>query len=151
MRSLDQARGRYALECIGNLRQHRALAVEFRQVVQQVPAILRTNGLGQTVAYLKDQAQRREGVRRLLDAFDGWLSGVRDEVHPERVRSRFLDSVAAGHRAEGIAEETARREYLRATDAAWHLCEWLKPLAIAYLPEGGQMTRMYDRRSEGRR
>jgi CRISPR/Cas system CMR-associated protein Cmr5 small subunit len=88
------------------------------RAIQELPALLRTSGLGQTAAYLKGK-----GARELYDILSGWLCGNEDR-HPFPPGD-LLDAIMAG----------SREQYVRATEAAWILCEWLKPLAVAYLPK----------------
>lgn len=130
MNSRTHARARFALEIV---RRGTPAADSLRVYVDQLPPMLRTNGLGQTVAYLTAKRDKDDGARILLDALEEWLcggsAGSRDR-YPERL---FSQDLLGAIRSRAGDEAERRDRYMRATTAAFALCEWLKPLAAVYL------------------
>lgn len=119
MRSHALEAAKFALKAVrqdGTAGERAALA----RAIQELPALLRTSGLGQTAAYLKG---KDAGTKKLYEVLMGWLCGGA-ESHPFPAGD-LVAAIRAGDRGQ----------YVRATEAAWILCEWLKPLAVAYLPK----------------
>lgn len=138
MTSRAGARARYALAAVRAARdQGEETAGKFRRWVETVPALLRTNGLGQTMAYLRAKAADDPGAREIYRVFLVWLQSP-GQFDPERPLPASGEDVIAAIRAtsRGGRPRTARErraDYRSASEAAWALCEWLKPLALTYL------------------
>lgn len=96
----------------------------FASAAQELPALLRTNGLGQAAAYLKGKG-KDTGAQELYRILNDWLCADGSRYQRPLVSGDLIASIRAASRAQ----------YARATEAAWTLCEWLKPLAAAYLPK----------------
>ncbi len=116
---------RYVVECLA-----RDGRPEFVDAVQELAALLRTNGLGQTVAYLKGKGKDSGRHAAVYKALGEWLCGSRSNPrHPERC-------LPAGDLYEQILalrqNPRGRALYVAATDSARRLSEALKPLATAY-------------------
>ena len=121
MTSRDQACARFALDVV---ERHRGQdgADRFRKAVESLPGLLRTCGLGQTAAYLKGKGDPGGGERALYGILQNWLC---ENSPPILGAGDLMD----------VVMRSSRDAYMKATESAWQLCEWLKPLAVAYLPE----------------
>ncbi len=134
MNSLALARGRFVLAQLRALQQWRRADQEaFIGAVRELPALVRTNGLGQTLAYLKGKDDA--GARAMYRTLTEWLCGVPDADRLECIL-RDGDPFEVVVNLKDLPH--ARATYMAATESVWRLCEWLKPLAVSYLPSGGR-------------
>lgn len=128
MRSRAQIRMRHVLDHLLGLDQD--AKAQFADAVRELGALLHTNGLGQTTAYLKGN-QQNPGHRAVYRALEMWLCG--DATSGSRYPERCLPAGDLYARIIALRYDPGGRAvYMAATESAWRLCETLKPLAVAY-------------------
>lgn len=121
--TLAQERSRFALEKVRALQGDRK---KFGTFAQGLPAMVKQNGFGQTLAFLLHKGTDREGrldnskehtqAFRILAA---WLQnrGILPDVAPRAVMARL--------------SEMSQQDYLRAQEEALAVWEWVKRYANA--------------------
>lgn len=124
MRTLEQRRAEKAWECIGQVSASQQ--EEYRTRAKKLPAMLKTNGLGQTLAFLISKG----GVdKTLYDHLSQWLT---DETNSPL---RWVDSVNQPLTEELMVrvQKTTSLVYRQATEEALAFMGWLKRFAAAKL------------------
>jgi hypothetical protein len=94
--------------------------------VEELAALLRNNGVGQAAAYLKTKSPD------LYGELQRWVCGSTEGTLD------LVDWLGQG-----------RDRYIQAVEDSWRLCEWLKLLAVAYLPERPPQQEAGDARGAG--
>jgi len=123
MRTLEQKRAEKAWECIRKVQKSNK---EYKARAQKLPAMIKTNGLGQTLAFLISKG----GVDKIVyDHLSGWL--IDEENSPlqwvdsknERLNGELMERV----------QKTTSLVYRQATQEALAFAGWLKRFAAAEL------------------
>jgi len=125
MRTIEQERAKYAWECVNEVKDE-PFAGDYRNIAVKASSLILTNGLGQTLAFLKakgkgDPADEHEV---LFSQISNWLKkqlGIgRDDA------------------LEWIVNDADSHRYRLATMEVLALLQWLKRFAEATLPKGGE-------------
>jgi len=122
MRTLEQERARYAWQCINEVRnQH--FAGDYRSIAVKTPSLILTNGLGQTLAFLKAKGKGDPSDEHevLYQHISNWL----------KQQLKLTDDLL-----EWIVNSANSQQYRLATMEALTLLQWLKRFAEAILPKG---------------
>ena len=125
LRSMDQERAEFALKKIqailGGLdTSHK---VEVRRYLNNLPALIRMNGLGQALAFfrMKGESKAHDTIYRMVSA---WLC---DAGSKGRIFSESADALSA-------ITQSDMAHYMAAQNEALALLQWLKKFAVALLP-----------------
>ena len=128
LRSMDQERAEFALTKIqailgGPDTSHK---VEVRRYLNNLPALIRMNGLGQALAFfrMKGEGTAHEAIYRMVCA---WLC---DASSKGRIFSESTDALSA-------ITQSDMAHYMAAQNEALALLQWLKKFAVALLPKEG--------------
>ena len=128
LRSMDQERAEFALTKIqailgGPDTSHK---VEVRRYLNNLPALIRMNGLGQALAFfrMKGEGTAHEAIYRMVGA---WLC---DASSKGRIFSESTDALSA-------ITQSDMAHYMAAQNEALALLQWLKKFAVALLPKEG--------------
>ena len=128
LRSMDQERAEFALKKIqailgGADQTHKA---EVRRYLNNLPALIRMNGLGQALAFfrMKGEGTAHEAIYRMVGA---WLC---DASSKGRIFSESTDALSA-------ITQSDMAHYMAAQNEALALLQWLKKFAVALLPKEG--------------
>lgn len=125
---LDQQRARHALNAVREAeKKYRGeQRKKFVSYVENLPAAILTNGLGQAAATLLAQAKGddRDPHRGLYNILENWLCRP-DDLAPYQDTGALMDAIVEGDRAT----------YLKAQMEALAYLEWLKRFAVAFLKE----------------
>jgi CRISPR-associated protein Cmr5 len=119
---LEQERAKHAWDCVQEVKD-KPFAGDYRTIAVKVPSLIVTNGLGQTLAFLKAKGKGDPGnehevlYRHLAD----WVS--------EKVN-------ADGDLLSWLVNTATSQQYRLATMEALALLQWLKRFAEAELPKG---------------
>jgi CRISPR-associated protein Cmr5 len=122
LRTLEQERAKHAWDCVREVKD-KPFAGDYRAIAVKVPSLILTNGLGQTLAFLKAKGKGDPGnehevlYRHLAD----WVS--------EKVN-------ADGDLLSWLVNTATSQQYRLATMEALALLQWLKRFAEAELPKG---------------
>lgn len=73
MRNLDQQRAQRALEDVENIESHQD---EYGSLARGLPMMLQSNGLGQTMAFLKSKGASNAAHKTLYNQLSEWLNLV---------------------------------------------------------------------------
>ena len=126
LRSMDQERAEFALEKIkailgGADQSHK---VEVRRYLNNLPALIRMNGLGQALAFfrMKGEGTAHDTIYRMVGA---WLC---DASSKGRIFSESTDALSA-------ITQSDMAHYKAAQNEALALLQWLKKFAVALLPK----------------
>ncbi len=117
--SLGQRRARHAWEAIKSAKDRNR--EELRSLVRRVPSLIRTNGFGQTIAFLASKKQNEH--EWLLGQLTDWLLS----------KSGFFSPVKTISLLEWLTTEATMYDYRRATAEALEYLRWLKRFAEAEL------------------
>ena len=125
LRSMDQERAEFALKEIqailgGADQSHK---VEVRRYLNNLPALIRMNGLGQALAFfrMKGEGTAHDTIYRMVGA---WLC---DASSKGRIFSESADALSA-------ITQSDMAHYMAAQNEALALLQWLKKFAVALLP-----------------
>ena len=125
LRSMDQERAEFALEKIkailgGADQSHK---VEVRRYLNNLPALIRMNGLGQALAFfrMKGEGTAHASIYLMVGA---WLC---DAGSKGRIFSESADALSA-------ITQSDMAHYMAAQNEALALLQWLKKFAVALLP-----------------
>ena len=125
LRSMDQERAEFALKKIqailgGTDQSHK---VEVRRYLNNLPALIRMNGLGQALAFfrMKGEGTAHDTIYRMVGA---WLC---DASSKGRIFSESADALSA-------ITQSDMAHYMAAQNEALALLQWLKKFAVALLP-----------------
>ena len=126
LRSMDQERAEFALKKIQAILEgtdpiHKA---EVRRYLNNLPALIRMNGLGQALAFfrMKGEGTAHEAIYRMVGA---WLC---DASSKGRIFSESTDALSA-------ITQSDMAHYMAAQNEALALLQWLKKFAVALLPK----------------
>jgi len=128
-RSLEQERAKRAWDCVKEAKgRGQNTAKDYGTQARDLPARLQTNGLGQTLAFLKSKGYengrpKSHGHVLLLEHVSAWV----------------MEQVGAGDQdlLEWVINSASSEEYRRVMAEAMALAEWLKRFAESELPTGG--------------
>ena len=125
LRSMDQERAEFALKKIqailgGADQSHKA---EVRRYLNNLPALIRMNGLGQALAFfrMKGEGTAHDTIYRMVG---GWLC---DASSKGRIFSEDADVLTS-------ITQSDMAHYMAAQNEALALLQWLKKFAVALLP-----------------
>ena len=119
LRTLEQKRAKHAWDCVQKVKSQ-PFASDYRSIAVKVPSLILTNGLGQTLAFLRSKPDRlhfQSLYRHLAD----WVG---NRVH------------ASGDLLDWLVNTATSQQYRLATMEALALLQWLKRFAEAELPKG---------------
>jgi len=122
LRTLEQERAKHAWDCVQEVKD-KPFAGNYRTIAVKVPSLIVTNGLGQTLAFLKAKGKGDPGnehevlYRHLAD----WVGR---KVH------------ADGDLLSWLVNTATSQQYRLATMEALALLQWFKRFAEAELPKG---------------
>ena len=126
LRSMDQERAEFALKKIqailgGADQTHKA---EVRRYLNNLPALIRMNGLGQALAFfrMKGEGTAHDAIYRMVGA---WLC---DASSKGRIFSESTNALSA-------ITQSDMAHYMAAQNEALALLQWLKKFAVALLPK----------------
>ncbi len=125
MKTLEQKRAQFAWEQINKVRNQKKYSpAKVAMHLRRLPAMVLTNGLGQTLAFLlADSKNNKDGPSYVVYAMLAeWLITKRHLY--EGKQEELLYHLAKGDRAK----------YQQAQEEVWALLNWLKKCADAYLP-----------------
>lgn len=122
MRTLDQIRAEFAWGRVTGVEQ--GIREKYRNLAKSLPALVMSNGLMQTLAFLKGKADNRNRNEHglLLTHILEWLSDERDvRVLAPRQRE-FAEAMTAFAGMDTLA-------YQRATEETQAILRWIRQLA----------------------
>lgn len=126
LRSMDQERAEFALKKIQSVdadteESHKK---EVRRYLNNLPALIRMNGLGQALAFfrMKGKGTAHDTIYRMVGA---WLC---DASSKGRIFSESTDALSA-------ITQSDMAHYMAAQNEALALLQWLKKFAVALLPK----------------
>ena len=126
LRSMDQERAEFALKKIqailgGTDQSHKA---EVRRYLNNLPALIRMNGLGQALAFfrMKGEGTAHDAIYRMVGT---WLC---DANSKGRIFSEDADVLTS-------ITQSDMAHYMAAQNEALALLQWLKKFAVALLPK----------------
>ncbi len=122
MRTIEQERANHAWQCVNEVKD-KPFAGDYRTIAVKTPSLILTNGLGQTLAFLRSKPDRRHFVE-LYRHLNEWL------------RRRL--NIDNSDLLEWIVNSANSQQYRLATMEALALLQWLKRFAEAVLPKGGE-------------
>jgi len=122
LRTLEQERAKHAWECVQGTKE-KPFASDYRSIALKAPSLILTNGLGQTLAFLKAKGKGEpENEHEVLyQHLEGWLQKQLG------INSNFLS---------WLVNTATSQQYRLATMEALALLQWLKRFAEAELPKG---------------
>ena len=116
--TLDQERAKRAWENVKAVKGQ-SYEADYGSLARRVPALVQTNGLGQTLAFLKAKGKNSKAHQVLYEHLSDWVTGQMGW------QKKLL--------AEVVGRDTA--DYRRATTEAIAFLNWLKRFAEAELKE----------------
>jgi len=119
LRTLEQERAQHAWSCVQDVKD-KPFAGDYRTIAVKVPSLIVTNGLGQTLAFLRSKPDRQH-FQLLYRHLADWVGR---KVH------------ADGDLLNWLVNEATSQQYRLATMEALALLQWLKRFAEAELPKG---------------
>lgn len=126
LRSMDQERAEFALKKIQTIlggadQSHKA---EVRRYLNNLPALIRMNGLGQALAFfrMKGEGTAHDTIYRMVST---WLC---DTSSKGRIFSESADVLTS-------ITQSDMAHYMAAQNEALALLQWLKKFAVALLPK----------------
>jgi CRISPR-associated protein Cmr5 len=122
LRTLEQERAKHAWDCVQEVKD-KPFAGDYRTIAVRVPSLIVTNGLGQTLAFLKAKGKGEPGNEH------------------EVLYRHLADWVGRKVNADGdllnwLVNTATSQQYRLATMEALALLQWLKRFAEAELPKG---------------
>lgn len=126
LRTLEQERAKRAWECVQEVKSQ-SFASDYQTIAVKAPSLIITNGLGQTLAFLK--AKGKNEHKALYRHLSEWL---------KKQLSIECDLVAHEDRCvmEWLVNTATSQQYRLATMEALAFLQWLKRFAEAELPKG---------------
>ena len=72
LKGIEQGRAKYAFEAVNGISQtkEKKLKESYKSAAKKLPVLIKTNGLGQTLAFIKE---RNQGYDKLYDQIGNWL------------------------------------------------------------------------------
>ncbi len=137
--TIEQRRAAAILTCVHALPENNDLRKEYRRLVETLPAMTLTNGLGQVLAYLESRAARDRGETGAAARSDATGRVIHDLTH-------LLVNVRGLYAEQGPYVDqngfllqcviNGNREHLRrATDEALAVLNWWTKFVRAFLPK----------------
>ncbi len=117
--TLEQKRAQHAWSCVQEVKD-KPFAGDYRTIAVKVPSLIVTNGLGQTLAFLRSKPDRQH-FQMLYRHLADWVGS---KVH------------ADGDLLSWLVNNATSQQYRLATMEALALLQWLKRFAEAELPKG---------------
>lgn len=125
-RTLEQRRARFAWECVEKVKKEN-FAQDYGQLAKSAPADILTNGLGQTLAFLRakgyERGKKKNGNNEHAYLLENLTYWVKSQIH-WRSDKELL---------QWIVEDASTEDYRRATTEALAFLQWLKRFAEAEL------------------
>ena len=125
LRSMDQERAEFALKKIQAILggADPILKAEIRRYLNNLPALIRMNGLGQALAFfrMKGEGTAHDAIYRMVGT---WLC---DASSKGRIFSESADVLTS-------ITQSDMAHYMAAQNEALALLQWLKKFAVALLP-----------------
>lgn len=128
LRTIDQDRAQYALEQIQKIAQgSQTRQAEARRYITSLPALIRTNGLGQALAFYRTKGRdsSHEAIYKIVGQ---WLCAP--DSKGRVFHEHGDDALTAITRSDVYC-------YMAAQNEALALLEWLKKFAVALLENEG--------------
>ena len=136
MRTLEQERAKYALKCIDEvkLKSNSELEKNYSSYVKKSPALILTNGLGNTLAFYKSKIGKEGSEKKpeklayelLYNHINNWVSGKEyDKVNFTKGQDLL----------EWITKTASSLEVFQATQEVIRLLTWMSKFAKAKLEE----------------
>ena len=126
LRSMDQERAEFALKKIQAILggADPILKAEIRRYLNNLPALIRMNGLGQALAFfrMKGEGTAHDAIYRMVGT---WLC---DASSKGRIFSEDADVLTS-------ITQSDMAHYMAAQNEALALLQWLKKFAVALLPK----------------
>jgi len=124
MRTVEQERANHAWQCVNEVKD-KPFAGDYRTIAVKTPSLILTNGLGQTLAFLKAKGKGDPSDEHevLYQHMSNWLK--------QQLKLN-------GDLLEWIVNSANSQQYRLATMEALALLQWLKRFAEAILPKGGE-------------
>ena len=122
LRTLEQKRAKHAWDCVQKVKSQ-PFASDYRSIAVKVPSLILTNGLGQTLAFLKAKGKNEPANEHeiLYKHIEEWLQ------RQLGINKNLLD---------WLVNNATSQQYRLATMEALALLQWLKRFAEAELPKG---------------
>lgn len=72
LKGIEQGRAKYAFEAVNGISRNGSedLKKKYKSAAKKLPVLIKTNGLGQTLAFIKE---RNQGYDKLYDQIGNWL------------------------------------------------------------------------------
>lgn len=130
LENIEHERANEAWSCIGYVNEEvesQSFKKEYRSIVMKLPTLIITNGLGQTLAFLKSKGKgdERNPEEKVYQDIDGWLSKNKN-IH-WNTKGELIERV--------IALPSDRFRQVTAETLAY--LSWMKRFADAVLPKEG--------------
>lgn len=121
---------RVAWECIDrvNAQYEKKFKTEYRSIVMKLPTMIITNGLGQTLAFLKSKGKGDENKphEKLFKDIESWLFDNKN-IQWDKTRSGLMEEVI----------KLPSDRFRHVTSETLAFLSWMKRFADAVLPKGG--------------
>lgn len=118
LRSLEQKRARYAWDCINEVKELKeAVEKKYSSYVKRAPALIQTNGLGNTLAFYRSKDEI--AYKLLYKHIDGWF---KKKCYTNQDIVRWI-----------MSENTSSLDVFRVTREILALLNWMKRFAEAEL------------------
>ena len=121
LRTLEQERAKHAWSCVQEVKD-KPFAGDYRTIALKVPSLILTNGLGQTLAFLRSKPDRPH-FQMLYRHLVNWIGRKVNED---------------GDFLVWLVNDATSQQYRLATMEALALLQWLKRFAEAELPKGSE-------------
>jgi len=128
--TLEQRRAAAILGKVHGLGNNAKVKQEYRRLVERLPVMILTNGLGQTLAYLSSRHGDANGDRDRIEAFR-LVSG---HLHEMIVDERGLYPNGQGDLLHQLIKGN-RQQLRQATDEALAVLSWWTKFVRAFLPK----------------
>lgn len=128
LENIEHERAKEAWSCIGYVNEEvesRSFKKEYRSIVMKLPTLIITNGLGQTLAFLKSKGKgdKNKPEEKVYQDIDGWLSKNKN-IH-WNARGELLERVIA----------LPNDKFRQVTAETLAFFSWMKRFADAVLPK----------------
>ena len=130
--NLEHERAQEAWSCIDCINSeddyNKGFKKEYRSIVMKLPTLIITNGLGQTLAFLrsKGKGDKRKPEDKIYQDIDGWLS-----------KNKNIHWNAKGELIERVIALPSDKFRQVTTETLAYL-SWMKRFADAVLPKEGE-------------
>jgi len=126
--NIEHERAKEAWSCIGYVNEEiesRSFKKEYRSIVMKLPTLIITNGLGQTLAFLKSKSKgdKNKPEEKVYQDIDGWLS-----------KSKNIHWNAKGELIERVIA-LPNDKFRQVTVETLAFLSWMKRFADAVLPK----------------